>query len=116
LSQEQKIAVLLTSMIADRTNLTIGTINAAVTAGNRGLFSTSIGALSAEATNFCYGDCLLAKVEGKWYAVNPTDNRQVIKTVIDRQIQRKPKGSALPLISVYVGIKTDDGGGGGTGG
>lgn len=113
MSDISQIARLLQQAIADRQTLTIGQSNAPVTQGNLGSFSTGTGLISAIATNFCYGDCLLAKVEGKWYAINPADNREVIRSNVDRFIKRKPKTGSLPKISIVAGIKTGSYGGGG---
>jgi hypothetical protein len=104
MSDIDRIAQLLKNEIANRRTVTIGTPVATILAAQVGLFITPEGrSISATATNFCYGSCLLAKVEGTWYAVNPQDTSQVVSSRIDRFIQRKPVvSSELPTVRVKV--------------
>jgi hypothetical protein len=109
-----RIAQLLAKAIAERQILTTGEAGAAVKAGNLGSFTTKIGTINAIATNLCTGECLLVKVEGNWYATDPNDNRQVVRSSVDRFIQRKPKrAESLPVVSITVGTvdKSESGGG-----
>jgi hypothetical protein len=116
LSNIEQIANLLRSQIEQRRTLAIGTAQSASIQGTRALYQTPSGIISAIATNFCYGDCLLAKVEGIWYAINPSDNREVVRSSVDRLIQKRPKSSAtLPIVSIYVGTITANNGGSGGG-
>lgn len=109
-----KIAELLQTAIAQRQTLTIAEASGAVMAGQIGSFSTSTGMINATATNFCTGNCLLAKVEGSWYAIDPNDNREEVRSSVDRFIQRKPKRTeSLPVVSIVVGTAPKDDGGGG---
>lgn len=89
MSNIEQIANLLRSQIEQRRTLAIGTAQSASIQGTRALYQTPSGIISAIATNFCYGDCLLAKVEGTWYAINPVDNREVVRGSVDRMIRRK---------------------------
>jgi hypothetical protein len=93
LSQINRIAQLLQNAITDRQVLAVGNSDAAVVQGSPGLFRTGTGMIRAIATNFCYGDCLLAKVEGTWYAINPRDNQEVVRSSVDRLIRRRAKAT-----------------------
>ncbi len=101
-SELDRIANLLLEQIRSRQTLAIGTAQAASIQGSRALYQTPSGIISAIATNFCYGDCLLAKVEGTWYAVNPVDNRQVVRSSVDRLIRRNKSFSAETRILIEV--------------
>jgi hypothetical protein len=94
MSSIEQIANLLRSQIEQRRTLAIGSAQSASIQGTRALYQTPSGIISAIATNFCYGDCLLAKVQGTWYAINPSDNREVVRSSVDRLIQRRPKVAA----------------------
>jgi hypothetical protein len=99
----QRIAGLLQAEIANRTSLTVGSAVATVYQQQTGLFLTAAGkTISAVATNFCYGSCLLAKVEGVWYAVNPSDTSQVVSSRIDRFEQRRVKFQELSTLSIAI--------------
>ncbi|WP_310410540.1 hypothetical protein [Chamaesiphon sp. OTE_8_metabat_110] len=81
----------------------MGTAQFAAVPGKSALFTTVTGTISAVATNFCYGNCLLAKVEGTWYAINPADNREVVRSSVDRLIQRKATVSGKPTAWLAIG-------------
>jgi hypothetical protein len=103
MSDLNRIAGLLQAEIANRTTVTIGTAVATIYGNQTGLFLTPTGrTISAVATNFCYGSCLLAKVEGVWYAANPQDNSQLVGTRIDRFIQRKAKSVEVEADFSYL--------------
>jgi hypothetical protein len=100
-----KVADLLQKLTADRQVLAIGQSDAAITQGQSGLFSTNAGNISAIATNFCYGNCLLAKVDGAWYAINPSDNRDVVRQSIERLSKSKShQSSQVNILNLYLGI------------
>lgn len=90
MSDLTRITQILEDAIANRQKLAIGQSIAAIVGGQTGLFLTGGRTISAIATNYCYGNCLLAKVEGKWYAINPDDNRRVVGGGVDRLFHRKP--------------------------
>ena len=101
MSEINRIADLLRDLIKSRQVLAVGTAQSAAVPGSPALYETSSGTIRAIATNFCYGNCLLAKVEGTWYAINPSDNRAVIRGNVDRLIQRRPSiGKILPVVSI----------------
>lgn len=104
MSEINRIADLLQNLIKSRQTLAVGQSDAAIVPGSRGLFSTSTGLINAIATNFCYGNCLLAKVEGTWYAINPTDNREVVRSNVDRLIQHKMKPTEKPKAWLAIGL------------
>lgn len=91
MSELNRIADLLRSQIEQRRTLAVGNAQSASIQGTSALYQTPGGIISAIATNFCYGTCLLAKIEGAWYAINPIDNREVIRADVDRFINRRPK-------------------------
>lgn len=84
MSDLNRIVRILEEAIANRQKLAIGQSIAAIVQGQVGLFLAGGKTISAIATNYCYGNCLLAKVEGKWYAINPNDRRQVVGSSVDR--------------------------------
>jgi hypothetical protein len=108
LSDINRIANLLLEQIRSRQTLAIGTAQSAAIQGTRALYQTPSGIISAIATNFCYDDCLLAKVEGTWYAINPNDNRKVVRSSVDRLIQRKPKIATDRKKVFFVNYNTTD--------
>ena len=100
----ERIANLLRQAIADRQVLAIGRSDAAIADGNVGLFATSLGNINATAVNFCYGDCLLFKVDGQWFALN-NDPQQIVNTTVNRQIRSRPKPpSRDPILAKFIGI------------
>ncbi len=116
MSELNRIADMLRQAIKARQTLAVGTVQFAAVEGNTALFTTGTGTISAIATNFCYGNCLLAKVDGVWYAFNPAVTREVVRSSIDRLQRRKPKKSEqnLPVLSIFVGtVKIEGNGGGG---
>jgi hypothetical protein len=113
MSNLDRIADILRAAINDRATLAIGSSVATIYQGQSGLFLTASGkTVSAIATNFCYESCLLSKVDGVWYAINPQDDRQVVRSSVQRFITRKPKSSDLPTIAITIGILSNDDGGG----
>lgn len=102
MSSIEQIANLLRSQIEQRRTLAIGTAQSASIQGTRALYQTPSGTISAIATNFCYGDCLLAKVEGTWYAINPQDNREVVRGSVDRLIQKRARIVAEEIGTIAV--------------
>lgn len=101
-SELNRITQILEDAIANRQQLAIGQSIAAIVRGQTGLFLAGNKTISAIATNYCYGNCLLAKVDGKWYAINPDDHRRVVSGGVDRLFQRKKSNSALPTISIAL--------------
>jgi hypothetical protein len=95
-----RIADLLRAAIKDRQVLTIGTARSSTPPGQSILFITATGLITATTTNFCYGQCLLAKVEGKWYAINPAEHREVVSRNVERFIRSQLKVND----DVFVGI------------
>lgn len=114
MSELDRIANLLRETIKSRQVLAIGEAQFAAVQGQSALFTAASGTISAIATNHCYGKCLLHKVEGVWYALNPAEGGVKIRSSVDRQIWRRPKSGddrSLPKISIIPGIKTTAGGG-----
>lgn len=107
MSELNRIADILRAAIKSRQNLAIGEAQFASVQGQYALYNTGSGVISAIATNDCYGKCLLAKVEGKWYAINPSDNRKVVRSSVDRMVWRRPKLPASnPTIAVIKSFIT----------
>ncbi len=88
-----RIANILRETIKSRQVLAIGEAQFSAVQGKSALFTTASGTIGAIATNFCYGRCLLHKVEGVWYALNPNEGGVEIRSSVDRQIWRRPKGA-----------------------
>ena len=106
MSELDRIANILRETIKSRQVLAIGEAQFAAVQGQSALFTTASGTISAIATNFCYGKCLLAKVEGVWYALNPADGGVEIRSSVDRQIWRRPKTGEEKNKRIYFAFKS----------
>jgi hypothetical protein len=101
LNELERIAAKLKKLIAENQDLILGKAIASVMPGQTGGFQTNAGTINAIATSFCNGDCLLAKVDGAWYAINPNDNREVVRSNVDRMVWRRPRLSTQnPTVAV----------------
>lgn len=113
MSNINQIADLLRSAIKNRQTLAIGTAQAAIYQGQTGLFTTASGAVvNAIAANFCYDSCLLSKVGGIWYAINPRDSQTVVATTVNRfdRTRRRPPADDIAT-NKWIGVNNLGNGG-----